>query len=1058
MGQQKTFGGFRSGLFPVFTLLLALGGGSAALAWDGDLREGLPGLPGDPDRDDLANRLVDEFLDEGKVSDLGNLRDSHLSNPVHWRFVKPARPVAGQAAETPPRWQVGKNGVTPLGPDPITTRIQVPASGEYRVSVRQELSLRAERPVMLSLQPLRARPGSGPETPDVHEAFGEPLRHLFGKPALSPSIPGGKQEARIPVRFESEHQLVALPSDPMILWEYWDVPLEAGLHEMSLASPDSRVRVSAVFLSRSKDFRPSLSAIDSDNTFNKLHVRFRLLDPQPALGAHSFRGGLTYHWPRKVEGNAQPVWGWGIGSATGVPSGQWSPFINVTEAVIPGPGPWSTWSIGASGLQRGRLLVQTAWTSLEGAVMHEFETAIGGDGIMFRYPNGAAPAGTARHQPAWGIWDPGHFAGVITEESMIREYLDWTLAAENRLGLKENRPRPHRIRLSAGCGTSQAYRENAADMLARLGINWIHGAPASIIAKYGLHDGGQHYNVHDPAGLAATMTPAARLKVEKIKLGDEISTYTRPDSINADPVRLAKFHAYLREQAEDAGADAMTFLGVPDFADLTCMGALPENPGRFERRLFYHSQRFCHEITTDGYRAAMLQFETHFPNARVYNNYSPHPVFLTGQDMNDGDWFILCRRQAQGLGWGEDWATGGSWGLGTAFQCVSFYAALVECAVRRHGQPAGFYVGVNCDGGARKIFSCVARGLTWLELYSWGPLYALAEGSNAWSDHRGQYAEVLMASAALGPADTILAEGRREPRRVAILYNRSHEIWRHGGRFNHDWMWTYLGLADAHVPADVIIEEDLNPEDLARYRVLYLGGYNLDARHLAAIRQWVENGGLLIGTGGAARRDLCNDILPATADLFGAEQRPATKLETAALTNTLFAASELYPSAMEIVPKGTLHILTPARTGRVAATYGNGACAAVLNTVGKGRTLLLGFHPGFTYQKSRFATVPGTGPGWLAAPVLATLGRPRAELDHATAEVTLFEHETGIAILLAAFVKDGPEDGCTLSVLPGREIREVTSSLHGPLDWTRKGDRIEIRTRTLAPVDVVILR
>ena len=39
-----------------------------------------------------------------------------------------------------------------------------------------------------------------------------------------------------------------------------------------------------------------------------------------------------------------------------------------------------------------------------------------------------------------------------------------------------------------------------------------------------------------------------------------------------------------------------------------------------------------------------------------------------------------------------------------------------------------------------------------------------------------------------------------------------------------------------------------------------------------------------------------------------------------------------------------------------------------------------------------------------------------------------------------------------------RPIREVTSSLHGPLEWERKGNRIEVQTPPINRVDVVILR
>jgi hypothetical protein len=34
----------------------------------------------------------------------------------------------------------------------------------------------------------------------------------------------------------------------------------------------------------------------------------------------------------------------------------------------------------------------------------------------------------------------------------------------------------------------------------------------------------------------------------------------------------------------------------------------------------------------------------------------------------------------------------------------------------------------------------------------------------------------------------------------------------------------------------------------------------------------------------------------------------------------------------------------------------------------------------------------------------------------------------------------------------------VVSGLHGPLEWKQEGDRIEIVTKPLAPVDVIILR
>jgi hypothetical protein len=424
--------------------------------------------------------------------------------------------------------------------------------------------------------------------------------------------------------------------------------------------------------------------------------------------------------------------------------------------------------------------------------------------------------------------------------------------------------------------------------------------------------------------------------------------------------------------------------------------------------------------------------------------------------MNEIDWFVLCRNRAQSLGWGEDWAYEGGWSLGTAFQIVSFYAALVECSVRRHGQPAGFYVGVNCGGAGQKIFSCVGRGLTWLELYAWGPIDGLAEGSNAWSEDQDQYFAVMQAAHALGPADTILAQGRREPRRVAILYNRSHEICQQGaGRLNVDWMWTFLGLAAAHVPADVILEEDLDAEHLKPYDVLLLGGFNLEGRHIAAIRDWVERGGLLVGSGGTARLDVSGDPLPATEALFGARQRPLRAAEAAARKTARFEDGQLWPEPVEVAPRGVLHLLEPVGAGRAVATYEGGGAAAVEQVLGKGRTLLLGFHPGYTLRDS--GGTRGPAREWLAAPVLSRLGRPRADVDHPSIETTLFEHDSGIAVLLSAF-GSVPEGERVVSVATDRDVLDVTSSLRGPLAWKRQGDRIEIRSPPIDRVDVIMIR
>ena len=65
---------------------------------------------------------------------------------------------------------------------------------------------------------------------------------------------------------------------------------------------------------------------------------------------------------------------------------------------------------------------------------------------------------------------------------------------------------------------------------------------------------------------------------------------------------------------------------------------------------------------------------------------------------------------------------------------------------------------------------------------------------------------------------------------------------------------------------------------------------------------------------------------------------------------------------------------------------------------------------------------------------------------------------TGLAVLLTDFSLPPRAAGGLLSVRADRPVKSVVSGLHGPLEWKQEGDRIEIVTKPLAPVDVIILR
>lgn len=1015
----------------------------------------------DLDDDDLGlgDGAFDDLLGDSAKEDLSGLKNTVFLKISTWKDVKPARRKRN-APKREYNWSESRGFVTPLGIAPISALIEIPESGEYRIFLRHIMGVRKSRVVTLTITPqkrVEAPASSDDKKEYVYSSVGKHVSHVFGQKRLVPGATGKEQEGKIPVRFEAESQMIAIPSSDTLLWEYWDTTLKKGFYELALATPDKKVQVHSIVLTQAKGFRPSLIASLDDKTLDRLYMRVRLKAPRGGGAKYKISAGLGYHWRgRRAKGSTEPAWYWAIGSASDVPRKEWSPFIEATDAVFPGPGPWSTCNMSLSGIKSGKVIVQLAWYPHEAAVFHEIETGIGEGKAMFRMPHRSWAINNAATEPAPGVYSQAQANRVMTQENIIERYFVWADEAAERLNIKEGHPRLKHLRVFSGCGVLAPNRGRAAEMLAKLGINWIAGAPQSTIDKYGLIDETCSYNSSDAAGIARGKSEEQRAKHTKHKIGDEIGTAASPSVINDDPAIRKKFHAYLRKQAKMRGMDFQSFLGVDNIDDIKCLGHLPSNPGRFQRRLYYHSHRYRHLITASFYKATTEKFEEYFPNINVYNNYSPHPVFLTGSTMNGGNWFVLCRNQAQTLSWGEDWASGGSWGLYTAHQCVSYYAALVDCAARKYNYPSGFYVGVNMAQAARKMFSCVAQGLTWLHLYDWGPIDRWAEGSNAWSESRHEYYYVMCATHALAPADEIIAKGKRETRRVGILYNRSHEIINGGtGRLNHDWMWTFMGLMADQIPVDVLLEEDLNQTDIQRYKVLFLGGFNLDPIHLEVVRKWVEQGNLLIGTGGSLERDIYNDPMPQTVELFGARQELADAETGKSMSNALFAASELYPE-IAVIPNGMKYVLTPT-TGKSIASYNDGECAAVLNNVGKGKALLLGFHAGFTFRGNGKHT--GIGREWLNAPVLRTLGRQTVEFDHHYSEAVLFEHdELGIAVMLNDFGRDSPEEGSLLSIRTDRPIKEVISGLHGPLLWKRNGNRIEVTTKKLDPVDVVILR
>ena len=166
----------------------------------------------------------------------------------------------------------------------MSTLIAVPEDGAYRVSLRHVVGFEAPFPVTLTLTPQTTDAGPG-------------LTHVFGQLVLAGGKTGKQQEQTLPIRFETETQLIAVPSDNTMVWEYWDTDLPKGVYRATLTKADPQVRAHALLLTRSKDFRPSLSSFPKDRTLGRVYMRFKATETNSKSGGtFAVNAGLGYHW------------------------------------------------------------------------------------------------------------------------------------------------------------------------------------------------------------------------------------------------------------------------------------------------------------------------------------------------------------------------------------------------------------------------------------------------------------------------------------------------------------------------------------------------------------------------------------------------------------------------------------------------------------------------------------------------------------------------------------------------------------------------------------------
>lgn len=844
------------------------------------------------DLDEFPLELEDEDADEDPTL----LGISHLSEIFKWPGVEEEAADAGEVHGWT-RQLTGQHPGRPLvrpGPGKaIQTVVNIPRPGPYRVWLSCLTKIGDKHPVRLRLE--------GRNRGD----------HLFGA-APMPQAGAEEAEARLPVRFDHDEDRSMYLAKKVIVWEYWDTELEAGTTVLSLASSDGSARLDALFLSRSKAFAPGGSrVVGQHGTLNRMYYRFRVSPEDGSVKEVTIQGSIAFIVPPTTRGPYHA----GLGDVTSldgqreIPVGEWSAWLDAVEATTT-KGTYANAVLTVEvarnrPLDRGVLEVQDAWHAHPGAVMatarvpiRDGKAAVLVPAYWKRFPTAECPA------PGQGGRAPFVVRHLAAEQELRshRRELEIQVARIPEESLQPG-VMPRLLRIMTLARVEPTEYEVAIPLLKRAGFNCLYPISQDAKRQYGLHPedykprGGdmyrlivplfwkyghrlEHYRTgetRDPAVEAYARKlededPAYRHHAHWTPMGDEIGPAVNALSVNTVPAQCRAFHDYLRQVSDSDPS----FFGATTFDVLDFVGTATPRMNRCERRRYYHSAVFRWQATAEFYRKRTDILRRIFPNIRTMANYSPYTVFYFGTGMDRGqNSFALPRANACTGHWGEDWLSANGVASLAGVQTESFFASVLRCGASRHGQPVGIYLVWKLGELDRKMGLLVSHGIRNVHVYYWGPRY-LGGGSPESSRHRvGSYAELNRAARAFGPADETIVRGTREPARVALLYNRTAEMWNDGNAWcRTDRIYTFLALRHAQVPVDLVLEEDLTEERLRPYRVLYLNGTNIRRDALKAAARWVERGGIVYAVSATAMRDEYDDPLPEAQALFGARPVP----------------------------------------------------------------------------------------------------------------------------------------------------------------------------------------
>jgi hypothetical protein len=472
-----------------------------------------------------------------------------------------------------------------------------------------------------------------------------------------------------------------------------------------------------------------------------------------------------------------------------------------------------------------------------------------------------------------------------------------------------------------------------------------------------------------------------------LSFGDEIGL---PAVDVHDEAKVAAFREYVRAQGETPQT-----LGVADWehvkplstlsADVAVkIGVLPEQTAKTDettnqlKRLYWYSTQFRTQQGIEDFAQKTKEFKTLLGDQveTTANLGSMHPFYW----MHQASFIEAFRQHAMSLAWSEDY----TYCMPEATQLVAdFEAAYLRKGASYHDTPMQFYCMPHWPGNSPEnlMQNAVmewANNVKDLDWFDAAPDIWQTENYIAYRGGLPMWQTLRTVSGMAGLIEADLKPARPQSTPVAMLLSESSDLWELNGNSQNavepgsqesnvsqeERKNLWYALRHAGYRVDFVTEDDVKEGLLKNYKVVYVSGQNLQRGAADKLKQWVQGGGVLYATAGAARKDEFDGPLTTLDEVLGRGAQKSynryhgplrAKLELLFLKP--LDTMKIGAQSLDVLASKEEFAAAPG--AQVLATYaGDGSPAWVKNSFGQGAAFYTGALPGEAFVQKALPVVP----------------------------------------------------------------------------------------------------